>query len=160
MTYDIKRYIIFDIYKMICHTICIWYDVLYVHNMKWYMSYDIYIYMMYVMWYVMIWFMWNEMTWHDMIRYDMTPYMIWYKICPTPSQIQTLWWQCHPKATLTNSTAVCHEILYFSSRSGVIDSRQEIVSSFSQAVTVPQGSTTCKQQKFQTSLQYQGNNHG
>jgi len=46
------------------------------------------------------------------------------------------------------------------SRSGVIDSRQEIVPSFSQAVTVPQGSTTWKQQKFQTSLQYQGNNHG
>lgn len=42
----------------------------------------------------------------------------------------------------------------------MIDSRQEIVPSFSQAVTVPQGSTTWKQQKFQTSLQYQGNNHG
>jgi hypothetical protein len=46
------------------------------------------------------------------------------------------------------------------SRSGVIDSRQEIVPSFSQAVTVPLGSTTWKQQKFQISLQYQGNNHG
>jgi hypothetical protein len=42
----------------------------------------------------------------------------------------------------------------------VIDCRQEIVPSFSQAVTVPQGSTTWKQQKFQTFLQYQGNNHG
>lgn len=40
----------------------------------------------------------------------------------------------------------------------MIDSCQEIAPSFGQAVTVPQGSTTWKQQKFQTSLQYQGNN--
>jgi hypothetical protein len=64
-----------------------------------------------------------------------------------------------PKATMTNSTAVMKS-LTLGSRSGVIDSRQEIVPSFSQAVTVPLGSTTCKQQKFQISLQYQGNNHG
>jgi hypothetical protein len=63
-----------------------------------------------------------------------------------------------PKSNTDELNSAVMKSFTLGPRSVMIDSCQEIAPSFGQAVTVPQGSTTWKQQKFQTSLQYQGNN--
>lgn len=149
-------------------TVDIWYIIWYMIHTKWYVIrydmlwniwYDIYVMIEHEMMYVMV--LWNVICYYVMI-YDIWEmiwwYMMWYDT-PNPDANANTPAAGPPKKWRTLQRSVMKSFT-LGSRSGVIDSRQEIVPSFSQAVTVPQGSTTWKQQKFQTSLQYQGNNHG
>ena len=158
------------IYDMMWYTYMLWYDVIYV----WYVMIlcDIRMICYDIMWYTyMLWYydirMIYVMIWCDirkiyvMICDIRMIYMMWYTYdMPNPDTDADTPAAGSPKQqwrTLQRSVMIsCTS----GSKSGVIDSLQEIVPSFSLAVTVPQGSTTWKQRKFLTSLQYQGNNHG
>ena len=147
--YDIMWYT-YDICYDMWYTYDIWYDVIYVWYMLWY---DV-IYVRYMLWYVIyVWYIWCDIR----IIYD----MMWYTYdMPNPDTDADTPAAGSPKQQWRTLQRSVMKSCTSGSKSGVIDSLQEIVPSFSLAVTVPQGSTTWKQRKFLTSLQYQGNNHG